>query len=177
MTKNILRVQVQHDHLYKIANSTPVKSIAELIWNSLDADATLVKVDFERNEFGINKIMIRDNGSGFSRSEAEDLFSSLGGSWKSAQVKTINGRYLHGKEGQGRFKAFNLGGTVTWKVKYYNKDDSQTFALKMHSSDMSHVSLSNNDVNIEDYGVTVEIENLNKDSASTNVARGCPVNC
>lgn len=41
-------VEVHQDHLERIIRSDPVNSIAELIWNSLDADATKVYVDIEK---------------------------------------------------------------------------------------------------------------------------------
>lgn len=43
----------------------PVLAITELIWNALDADATLVDIDVQRNHVGgIDVIRVRDNGHG-----------------------------------------------------------------------------------------------------------------
>ena len=44
MADGTFRVQVEHDHLRKLANATPVQAVAELVWNALDADATRVDV-------------------------------------------------------------------------------------------------------------------------------------
>jgi hypothetical protein len=49
----ILRLKAQHDALQKIATTRdPVKALAEFVWNALDADATEVVVDLERNALG-----------------------------------------------------------------------------------------------------------------------------
>lgn len=116
MNPKICRVEVQRDHLVKVSTAQPDKALAELIWNALDADATTVEVLLKDSEFGTSEIIVRDNGTGFSFNEAESLFRSLGGSWKAKKDRTEGGRFLHGQEGQGRFKAFALGRCVEWHV-------------------------------------------------------------
>lgn len=116
MNAKTCRVTVEHDHLAKVSSAAPDKALAELIWNSLDADATRIDVILVEGELGTSKIIVRDNGAGFGFNESESLFSSLGGSWKAHRDRSAGGRFLHGKEGQGRFKAFSLGRCVEWKV-------------------------------------------------------------
>lgn len=111
------RVKVEHDHLEKLSSASPDKALAELVWNALDADATTVEIIFVEGELGTDEIIVRDNGHGFSFQDAESLFSSLGGSWKAHKDRSPRGRFLHGKEGQGRFKAFSLGRSVEWKIE------------------------------------------------------------
>lgn len=43
MANHSYPVEVQSDFLEKITRAKPVQAISELIWNSLDADATKVK--------------------------------------------------------------------------------------------------------------------------------------
>ena len=110
------RVEVQGDHIAKVSSAKPDKAIAELIWNALDADAKKVEVFLDNSELGAGQITVRDNGNGFSYNEASSLFKHLGGSWKATKDRTDGGRFLHGKEGQGRFKAFALGRCVEWEI-------------------------------------------------------------
>ena len=117
MTARKCRVKVEHDHLEKVSSASPDKALAELIWNALDADATNVEIIFVDGKLGTDEIVVRDNGNGFTFRDAESLFSSLGGSWKARKDKSSGGRFLHGKEGQGRFKAFSLGRCVEWRVE------------------------------------------------------------
>lgn len=90
--------------------------VAELIWNSLDAEAKEVKVEIGLSELGaVEVVTVFDDGHGMSHAEATDGFSELGGSWKKKRERTKNDlRALHGKEGVGRFRAFAIGGSVEW---------------------------------------------------------------
>lgn len=43
----VLTLKAKHDHLQKVANMRDhVKALAEFVWNSLDADAQTVSVEF-----------------------------------------------------------------------------------------------------------------------------------
>lgn len=108
-----INVQVQPDYLASLPKN-PFSALIELIWNSLDADATKVLVSFGRNALdGIDFIEVWDNGHGITLQDADNGFSSLGGSWKRLVDATrIKKRKLHGKGGRGRFLAFSLGGKV-----------------------------------------------------------------
>ena len=110
-----IEVKVENDHIERLTTAKPILALSELIWNAYDADAPSVRVEFE--EGGLTKlalIRIQDNGDGIPFEEAEDFFKSLGGSWKKKGARTNNCRFIHGERGQGRFKAFSLGDTVTW---------------------------------------------------------------
>src|SRR5687768_4958478 len=111
----LLHCEVKPDHLERLASvRRPLLAIAELIWNALDADATKVEVQTERNGLGgLDLIRVTDNGRGISLGEAQAGFKNLGGSWKKSSRRTKSGRVLHGKDGQGRYKAFALGNSVT----------------------------------------------------------------
>src|SRR4051812_33585829 len=116
-------VEVQGDHLAKLANARPVQAVAELIWNALDADGTKIEVEIERNELSMVGIVVRDNGHGIPHADSSALFSKLGGSWKKHGSRSkMKGRMLHGQEGKGRFKAFALGRVVDWTSTYRTSD-------------------------------------------------------
>lgn len=162
--KNI-HVEVKNDHLSKVASGRPVPSLSELIWNSLDADATDVKVKFIENYIGIEEIQIHDNGHGIEFTQAEKCFSSLGGSWKKhSMMSKGKNRHLHGQEGKGRFKAFALGRVVDWVI-CYETNDSEIYEytvtgladdLGNFKRTLSRKSSSNK------AGVTVKISELHK---------------
>ena len=124
------RIEVQKDHISKIATGSPESALAELIWNSFDADATKVEIWFHEGEIGIDEILIRDNGVGIPYGDAEKLFVSLGGSWKARKQKTSKGRFLHGKDGEGRFKAFVLGRVVDWNVIYKDGEQYMQYTIQ-----------------------------------------------
>jgi DNA topoisomerase VI subunit B len=82
MEEKIYKVEVQADFMQKLARVAPVTGLAELIWNSLDADADSVEVTLRDQDLGREKLIIKDNGTGFVHADAPSLFRSLGNSWK-----------------------------------------------------------------------------------------------
>lgn len=109
-----IRVEVEQDHLERLIKS-PLGGLTELLWNSVDADATEIKADLERNSFGgIDALVVTDNGSGIALEQANLYFSHLGGSWKKSAGVSEGGRSLHGQAGQGRWAAYGTGEVVRW---------------------------------------------------------------
>lgn len=107
-------IQVDKDHLERLIKS-PLAGLTELIWNSIDADASNINVIIHRSVTGsYESIEISDDGTGITGERANLSFGRLGGSWKSIGTTTDGGRSLHGRAGQGRIRAFGIGESVTW---------------------------------------------------------------
>lgn len=139
----IYSIEVQGDFLTKQTHAKPAQALAELIWNSLDADATLVEVKEDAYGVGEPRIIVADNGAGFSHIEAPDLFSHLGGSWKHQTGETREKhRFLHGSEGKGRLKAFSLGRVVDWEVCTRNGREFNQFTVSMIGDSLREVRIS-----------------------------------
>lgn len=118
----ILQVVAEEDFVEKLTLAGPAQALAELIWNSLDAEATEVSVAIDESQVALLAIRVRDNGHGIPPEEAEELFKHLGGSWKRSANKSKNNmRVLHGKEGKGRFRALALGRVAEWSVTSRNE--------------------------------------------------------
>jgi hypothetical protein len=166
MQEKVCRVKVHNDHITKITCATPENAIAELIWNALDADATVVDVLFEKSQLnGVDAIIVKDNGVGFSMEQAYSFFESLGGSWKFLQGKSPAGRFLHGKEGQGRFKAFSLGKWVDWHVNYKssNSNENILFVITANRDKLNEFLVKEVEKNdAKKGGVVVRISELSK---------------
>ena len=116
-----LTIEVTQDHIDRLSKAKkPVLGIAELIWNSVDADATVVDVRLNRNGLGsLDSIEVIDNGLGITMADAQEGFGHLGGSWKQHDHQTKREkRILHGKQGQGRFRAFALCERAEWDTTY-----------------------------------------------------------
>lgn len=162
-TRKKCKVEVKRDHLSKIASASPEFALAEMIWNAVDADATKVEVIFREDEFGVNEVVITDNGTGIPYSQAEVLFVALGGSWKAQKQKTQKGRFLHGKDGEGRFKAFALGHVVQWIVVYETGGELRRYAIEGRAESLDEFILTDEEV-VKDAitGVQVQIMEINK---------------
>jgi hypothetical protein len=169
-----ISVQVQQDHLEHLAaTGNPIGALAELIWNSLDADATLVEVDLHRNDLGgISWVSVRDNGCGLRHDEALEAFRRLGGSWKKSRSRTVGGRLLHGKLGRGRFKAFALGRRVVWKTVYEEKGRAVTFSITGNRNNIRDFEVSDPAaITTGTPGTLVEISELPERLPSLDSAR------
>lgn len=133
-----LKVEVTDEHLEKVSRTKPTDALLELIWNAVDSDASRVEVVFETGVGGkgVQEITIRDTGTGISLEDATLFFGRLGQSWKKvAEYSREQKRVLHGKEGEGRFKAFSLGSEVIWRSVYEVK--GKRFRITIKSSPVS----------------------------------------
>jgi len=97
-----ISVVVGEDHLASFRRS-PKIGIAELIWNSLDADATEVTVEYELNTLeGIDAVIVRDNGIGMTPDDATFGFRNFGNSW-SRRITSCSSLSDHVGNPSGRF--------------------------------------------------------------------------
>ena len=170
MADHTYPVEVQSDFLEKITRAKPVQGLAEFIWNSLDADASSIDVRFDYNALGaMSAIAVTDNGVGMTFTDAPELFRRLGGSWKKPGAITKNhGRFLHGQDGRGRFKAFALGRIAEWDVTYEKRGELWTFRITMNVSNIREVRITDESKAPANKtrGVSLTISELHKDYRS-----------
>lgn len=113
----MLPLQIERDHIARLARMhDPVGAVEELIWNALDAEADRVDVVLDTNALGgVERVSVSDDGTGMAADDCADYFQPIGSSWKRrAGVSPVKKRALHGKNGQGRLRAFALGKEVRW---------------------------------------------------------------
>jgi len=172
VTVKTFEIQVHDDHLVRLAQvRKPVLSVAELIWNAVDADADEVIVTLTDNALGgLESIQVRDDGHGIPYADAERLFSGLGGSWKQGGHRSKEkNRILHGKEGRGRFRVFGLGRVVDWNVVYKtNTGELLAYRISMIKDHLKKVEMSDEvPAPAESHrGVTVIVTELDHDFRS-----------
>lgn len=176
MADNTYPVEVQSDFLEKITKAKPVQALAELIWNGLDADATSVSVSFDHNALGaMSTVIVTDNGLGIPFVEAAEGFRRLGGSWKRPGAVTKGeGRFLHGQDGRGRFKAFSLGRFAEWDVTYQKGAELWTFKITMSAGNIREVRITDEKVAPAGKvrGVTLSITELYNEYRSLTTEAG-----
>ncbi len=90
----IIEVHVEQDHLQRLIHSSqPLKAVAELIWNALDADATSVVVKVVESELGgVQALHVEDDGLGMTPMEAKGgsvTLEDLGSDMQAAQSPLI----------------------------------------------------------------------------------------
>ena len=122
MSQRELSVALSDQHLKRLSQCPPIEAISELIWNSLDAGSTNIWVDIHKTTTdGVEKIIIEDNGNGIESQTLDNAFGSLGLSPKSISNTNSRGKVVHGKLGEGRFRAYSLGNRVEWLSKDKSK--------------------------------------------------------
>lgn len=138
--------------------------IEELVWNGLDADASYVEITTATNQLnGVERIRVVDDGNGIHRTTWKDAFGHLGGSPKLNMTATPKGHRPHGKSGRGRFKAFGLGSTVTWRSCYREDGKCFEFEILGRLTDIRDFSATDPTPLLESKtGVAVEISDVQK---------------
>ena len=126
---NTISITARKDFLQQISAAPALRALSELIWNGFDAGADRVEVLLKTNGLGgLEEVHVQDNGSGIDRNEVESRFGNLGQSWKRKHPK-LNGRFLHGRNGRGRFKGFAIGERVEWKSHFEGEDSIMSYAI------------------------------------------------
>jgi hypothetical protein len=169
MSKTI-ELGVERDHIESQTKANGITAISELIWNSLDADATEINIDFAPNGLGgYQYISISDNGHGLTYEKAQDVFSRLGGSEKKMKTLSPGGRAYHGKEGRGRYKSLALGDLVEFSSTYQAAGKTGHFTIDINRNQISRTEISDlteKDGTSDKTGFRVTIHNVNAKNAS-----------
>lgn len=119
-----LPIKPGETELLRLRNQTnALSALSELVWNSLDADAKTVHLEWTENEMmGVESISVSDDGHGIAIDEknmSAHPFMTLGDSDKHTVIhQSPNGRMLHGRFGKGRLRALALGGVITWSTVF-----------------------------------------------------------
>lgn len=131
MSITTIDVSPRSDFWHRLCRTRPLRAVSEIVWNAFDADADNVAVVFRRNPLGgLSEIVIEDDGTGIPRGlDDEHRFAALGGSWKARVQRTPDKRLMHGKFGEGRFRAFALGGIVTWQTTFKSGRDYHSYEI------------------------------------------------
>lgn len=156
------------DHLARVSKASPLAALSELIWNALDADSRHVTVSFLENKLdSVSEVLVADDGQGMAHSDAEGRFGQLGGSWKRKKGVSDSGRFLHGSEGKGRFKALSLGRVATWNVVYSDLVDLKRYSIDLRADAPNKIEVTAPEVAEPGArpGVTVRISDVGKSKA------------
>jgi hypothetical protein len=158
-------VSPKQDFWHRLCRTRPLRAISEMVWNALDADARNVQMECRLNPLGgLEEIVIKDDGSGIPYDVGvEHRFAALGGSWKARVSRTEGRRLMHGRYGEGRFRAFALGGMVTWETTFKNADKLSTYEINGTASGPGKFILTDvKDSSGSQTGTTVYIRNPEK---------------
>ena len=144
----IIPVRTTDKHFDNTYTTLPViTALKEIIFNSLDADATKIDIFIKPNSLNtdIEEFVVKDNGTGipYPDSTAEnDTFAFLGQSTKAIGQTNKFNRLMHGKKGEGRFKGFSLGNLLLWE----SKTKTSSHVIKLNIKDPQNLDVEKKDV-------------------------------
>jgi hypothetical protein len=159
-----LNLHAKQDFLERDAASRdPIRALAELVWNALDADATKIEVLLERNPLGgLVAIRVIDDGTGISAESATHDFGNLGDSWKRQAHRTSKlGRAIHGKEGRGRLRFFSVAQRARWFTTSSSEAGLTSRTIEIHSKSLERCEVVELEATpAQSTGTTVELTTL-----------------
>lgn len=165
----ILEIAVEPDHIDSLTRANGITALSELIWNSLDADASEIYITGLKNRLGsYEKIIVSDNGHGLAFDRATEVFGRLGGSDKKNKTRSPQGRLLHGKEGRGRYKSLALGDLVTFHSIFTKDRKHHEFYVTIERGNLTRTEVSDlkQITKITNTGFEVVIQNINERNAN-----------
>jgi len=167
MSVKTINVGIESDAIEQLSKVSADKALEELIWNAIDAEATLIEIILYRNELdGIHRVVISDNGHGISTDDAEKIFGSIGGSLKRLKRRSPKlDRPYHGQEGKGRYKAFSLGRRVKWQSRTLTNGCVSAFSVTLDGARLKSATIDSPKACDGEPGCDVLIEDLH-DAAS-----------
>jgi hypothetical protein len=151
------------ERLLKDSRKTPLKAIAEAIWNALDVGADHVKIDFEFTSIeAIQAVTVVDDGAGMNRERARVGFGEYGDSWKRRiDARTHNGRTVHGQRGQGRYDILRLGQTARWlSIAEQIGGALGVIEVELHATDPRNYKITDPSPHAGPTGTTLRISNV-----------------
>lgn len=143
MTTKTIKVGIESDAIEKMSKVPADQALEELIWNAIDAEASLIEIVLHRNEIeGITRIAVSDDGHGISINDAEKIFGSIGGSLKRLNRRSPKlDRPYHGKEGKGRYKAFSLGRRIEWHSRSLTEGNVSAFSVTLDGARLKSATI------------------------------------
>lgn len=128
--KNFIDIKLSKDYITdNFSGDNYLDAIMEIVWNSIDADASEISIDLTSNVIGsgIDSLSITDNGHGIEYEKIQEYLKELGKSAKKNSHKSPKGRIYHGKKGKGRFYFLNIGEKIKWETVARDKNGKLNF--------------------------------------------------
>jgi hypothetical protein len=114
------------------------KALGEYIWNSFDARATMVNLNFEANEVGyLGSFSISDNGIGIDIETIDETFGRFLDSNKRDPFSKEN--FQKGRKGKGRYAFSTFCNSCSWLTIFKDSDGKLLrYSIVMNNGDLQN---------------------------------------
>lgn len=103
------------------------EALCEYIWNGLEAHATEINVIFRPNVmFGIDELLITDNGDGINYDDLSDTFGAFLASKKNLMSLKMKSK---ANKGKGRFSFVTFARSAKWSTVYKSDEVLKDFEI------------------------------------------------
>jgi len=104
-------------------------AICEYVWNGFEAHATRVDIEYTLNvAYGVDKLIIRDNGDGINYDELEETFGAFLASKKNLLSLKMKSK---ANKGKGRFSFIAFANNAEWNTVYKDNDSYKAYQISM----------------------------------------------
>src|SRR4030043_778990 len=132
------KVEISSKGIRKVLNKYNFcRAVSEYIWNGFDAGADNVEIVCGFNGGILQKLEIKDNGSGIDYTQLTKKFKPFYDSHKEDEDDFHHSR-LHGRNGYGRLTFFKFACRVRWETIYLDKDKNMKYVIKIGSNDIQN---------------------------------------
>jgi len=114
------------------------KAIAEYIWNSFDARATEVHINFDGNSLGhLSSFSISDNGTGIDFQNIQETFGNFLDSNKRDPFNKDS--FQKGRKGKGRFAFKSFANNCVWETTFIGPDEKTfRYTITINNGDLQN---------------------------------------
>jgi signal transduction histidine kinase len=122
------------DHLGVEMYQSPIATIGELVSNSWDGDAELVKIYLPETVNDEAVVVIYDDGIGMTREECERLYLNVGRRRRGNNPNEVTkkfGRPVIGRKGIGKFAGFGIAGIIEVETVSEETGERTVFELNL----------------------------------------------
>ena len=119
------------DHLGFQVYQNPVASLAELVANAWDADATRVDISLPDALGGDSAIVVEDNGHGMTFDECQAEYMNVGYDRRAGGKgpRTRSGRLAMGRKGIGKFAGFGIAKRIRVETTSRSTGEETSFEM------------------------------------------------
>ncbi|MFR0033310.1 MAG: ATP-binding protein [Clostridium sp.] len=135
------------------------EAICEYIWNGFEAHATTVSVRYSPNvAFGIDELIIKDNGDGINYDDLSETFGAFLASKKNLLSLKMKAK---ANKGKGRFSFTAFANNVEWSTIYKDGASYKEYSIQMSNNKKEVVDCTDPQiVKKETCGTEVKFNNI-----------------
>jgi len=116
------------------------EAIFEYIWNGFEANAQNINVDYKLNAaFGIEELVIKDDGDGIIYDDISETFGAFMASWKNLMSLKIKAKLNKGK---GRFSFVAFAEGAEWYTVYKSEKGNMEYSIEISNDNKEEVKIS-----------------------------------